>query len=62
MESGDEIAIETEVESTSDFQTDISMTLEDLKEALKRFPPAERQEQGLSGRGPGQISLPSFPN
>eukprot|EP00112_Aurelia_sp_Birch-Aquarium-sp1_P009811 Seg2129.5 transcript_id=Seg2129.5/GoldUCD/mRNA.D3Y31 product="hypothetical protein" protein_id=Seg2129.5/GoldUCD/D3Y31 len=51
MESEDEIAIETEVESTSNFQTDINMTLEDLKDALKRFSTAERHEQGLSGRG-----------
>ena len=51
MESGDEIAIETEVESTSDFQTDINMELEDLKEALKKFSTAEKQEQGSSGRG-----------
>ena len=51
MESGDEIAIEIEVESTSDFQTDINMTLENLKEALKKFSTAEKQEQGSSGRG-----------
>ena len=51
MESGGEIAIETEVESTSYFQTDINMTLEDLKEALKRFSAADSKEQGLSGRG-----------
>ena len=51
MESGDEITIETEVESTSNFQTDINMTLEDLKEALKKFSTEEKQEQGSSGRG-----------
>ena len=51
LESGDEIAIETEVESTSNFQTDINMTLEDLKETLRKFSTAERQEQGLFGRG-----------
>ena len=51
MESGDEIAIETEVESTSSFQTDVNMTLEDLKEAMKKFSTAEKLEQGSSGRG-----------
>ena len=66
IEQQDETSIETEIEITNSFQTDVKMALEDVQEALMKFSVCERAESheqrnpGIGSRGSIPTKLPKL--